>query len=241
MSLTHLFQHNYSSAIFWADKLATLSGDHEQDVYLLAQCYYYDGQYQRAALLLITRKCERSNLYFRCLTAKCLYAAKEYGKALDILDLDDKNMVPELNLNETIWEPEGSMNSIRGQIYLLRGKIHEALMNRIVATQNYKEALHHDIYCFEAFQLLTQHHMLSRAEEIELFECLPFDKDCANGDVDFVKYLYSINIKKYSHVTVSLNPIQFATMRKNLDVLTGDAERLYYNGDFLQCYTLCTK
>jgi anaphase-promoting complex subunit 6 len=37
-------------------------------------------------------------------------------------------------------------------------------MNRILATQNYRDALQHDVYCFEAFQLLTQHHMMSSSE-----------------------------------------------------------------------------
>jgi len=53
---------------------------------------------------------------------------------------------------------------ITGQLYLMRGKIYEALMNRGLAARNYKEALRHDIYCFEAFELLTQHQMLSRNE-----------------------------------------------------------------------------
>lgn len=162
-------------------------------------------------------------------------------KALDVLDLDDVAVIPGRKVRHSEWEPPGSLNSVRGQVYLLRGKVHEALMNRVLAAHNYKEALHHDIYCFEAFQLLTQHHMLSRAEEIELFELLPFEKDCENGDVDFVKYLYSIGIKKYSHVATALNPIQFASMRKNLDVLTGDAERFYYNCDYQQAYKICAK
>lgn len=37
-------------------------------------------------------------------------------------------------------------------------------MNRILAAQNYREALFVDIYCVEAFDLLTQHQMLSAAE-----------------------------------------------------------------------------
>ena len=53
-----------------------------------------------------------------------------------------------------------------GQIHLIRGKIHEALMNRILAANSYKEALSTDIYCVEAFELLTQNQMLTRSEGI---------------------------------------------------------------------------
>jgi anaphase-promoting complex subunit 6 len=56
------------------------------------------------------------------------------------------------------------MLQVIGQVHLIRGKIYEALMNRILASQSYKEALRTDIYCYEAFELLTQHQMLSRAE-----------------------------------------------------------------------------
>lgn len=36
--------------------------------------------------------------------------------------------------------------------------------NRPLATSNYKEALKLDVYCFEAFDLLTSHHMLTAQE-----------------------------------------------------------------------------
>lgn len=56
-----------------------------------------------------------------------------------------------------------------GQVHLLRGKIYESLMNRILAAQSYRDALTSDIYCVEAFELLTQHQMLSRAEGNDKF------------------------------------------------------------------------
>ena len=36
--------------------------------------------------------------------------------------------------------------------------------NRLLATSSYKEALKLDVYCFEAFDLLTSHHMLTAQE-----------------------------------------------------------------------------
>jgi hypothetical protein len=46
----------------------------------------------------------------------------------------------------------------------LRGKIYDAMDNRPLATSSYKEALKLDVYCFEAFDLLTSHHMLTAQE-----------------------------------------------------------------------------
>lgn len=63
---------------------------------------------------------------------------------------------------------------IKSSICLLRGKIYDALDNRTLATYSYKEALKLDVYCFEAFDLLTSHHMLTAQEglETQVFVCL---------------------------------------------------------------------
>lgn len=63
---------------------------------------------------------------------------------------------------------------IKSSICLLRGKIYDALDNRTLATYSYKEALKLDVYCFEAFDLLTSHHMLTAQEGVETqgFLCL---------------------------------------------------------------------
>lgn len=53
---------------------------------------------------------------------------------------------------------------INSSICLLRGKIYDAMDNRPLATSSYKEALKLDVYCFEAFDLLTSHHMLTAQE-----------------------------------------------------------------------------
>lgn len=63
---------------------------------------------------------------------------------------------------------------IKSSICLLRGKIYDALDNRTLATYSYKEALKLDVYCFEAFDLLTSHHMLTAQEglDAQVFLCL---------------------------------------------------------------------
>lgn len=46
----------------------------------------------------------------------------------------------------------------------LRGKVNEALDKRFLAAENYKQALSYDIGCYDAFEALTQHQMLSANE-----------------------------------------------------------------------------
>lgn len=47
---------------------------------------------------------------------------------------------------------------------LLKGKVLEAMDNRGLAADCFKEALKYDVYCFEAFDSLIKHQMLSVEE-----------------------------------------------------------------------------
>ena len=53
------FQHHYKTAVFWADKVVSLSSGAPVDVYWLAQSYYLTKQYHRAILLINTYKLHR--------------------------------------------------------------------------------------------------------------------------------------------------------------------------------------
>ena len=54
-------------------------------------------------------------------------------------------------------------------MYLLRGKVHEAMDNRIPAIEDYKMALKLDVYCNEAFEMLVRHEMLTPEEGVVTF------------------------------------------------------------------------
>jgi len=45
-------QHMHSAALFWADKVVSLSNEDPKDVCVLAQCMYLMKQYHRAAHLM---------------------------------------------------------------------------------------------------------------------------------------------------------------------------------------------
>ena len=54
-------------------------------------------------------------------------------------------------------------------IYLLRGKVYEAMDNRCQAAECFREALRIDVRCYEAFHGLINHHMLSAQEGSDFF------------------------------------------------------------------------
>ena len=104
-------------------------------------------------------------------------------------------------------------------MYLLRGKVHEAMDNRIPAIEDYKNALKYDVYCNEAFELLIRHEMLSPSEgillkswslnappwiylfilESDLLDNLPFDEQSNEfeGETSLLRALYTDQIRKY--------------------------------------------
>lgn len=53
---------------------------------------------------------------------------------------------------------------VQSAILYVKGKVYEAMDNRAVATDCYKQALHYDVYSYQAFEALVQNQMLSAAE-----------------------------------------------------------------------------
>ena len=64
-------KHLYSSAIFFADKVAAITSD-PADIYMQAQALFLGRHYRRAFHLLNASKIVLRDLRFRYLAAKCL-------------------------------------------------------------------------------------------------------------------------------------------------------------------------
>uniref|UniRef100_A0A2I2Z103 Cell division cycle 16 n=1 Tax=Gorilla gorilla gorilla TaxID=9595 RepID=A0A2I2Z103_GORGO len=151
--------------------------------------------------------------------------------------LFEKYLKDESGFKDPSSDWEMSQSSIKSSICLLRGKIYDALDNRTLATYSYKEALKLDVYCFEAFDLLTSHHMLTAQEEKELLESLPLSKLC-NEEQELLRFLFENKLKKYNKPSETVIPESVDGLQENLDVVVSLAERHYYNCDFKMCYKL---
>lgn len=93
--------------------------------------------------------------------------------------------------------------------------------NRELAADCYRQALRCDVYCYEAFDALVQHHMLSSWEgmfifsqlsfklyfcttvgflfpEMVLLDSIPYSDQCSTpAEATFVRQLYEIKLNKY--------------------------------------------
>jgi ABC-type oligopeptide transport system substrate-binding subunit len=81
-----LGKHMYDNAIFFADKLVTMSDGAADDVFLLCQAYVFTKQNRRALHVLRKTGLAGSSARFCYLTAKCLAECQEWDDALDCLD-----------------------------------------------------------------------------------------------------------------------------------------------------------
>ncbi|CAL1582542.1 unnamed protein product [Knipowitschia caucasica] len=238
----YIDQQQYQSALFWSDKIASLSHEDPQDIYWLAQCLYLTSQYHRASHAIRSRKLDKIFGACQYLAARCHYAAKEFQQALDILDVEEpvsKKLLEKDGKEETVTPDWGmSTAAINSSICLLRGKIYDAMDNRPLATSSYKEALKLDVYCFEAFDLLTAHHMLTAQEEKDFLDSLPLNEQCTDEEEELLHFLFEHKLKKYNKPSELVVPEMVNGLQDNLDVVVSLAERHYYNCDFKTCFKL---
>ena len=53
---------------------------------------------------------------------------------------------------------------MESSLHLLRGRVYEALENRGLACECFRQALRDDVHCYEAFEALISHHMMTAME-----------------------------------------------------------------------------
>lgn len=189
----------YAGALYWADKVAALSNNEPNDVYWMAQCMYLQKQYHRAAHIIKSRGLEKTHLSCHYLLVKCLFEAGEMNEALQILESVTNNWYQPttMTIESTTLFEETPKHQIQAAIMLLKGRIYEALDNLGMAADCYRQSLQLDVNCYEAFEALIQHQMLTANEEMELLDSLLVNQQCTQSEGQVLKYLYEMKLRKY--------------------------------------------
>lgn len=230
----YIGMHQYTTALFWAEKLASLSKENPEDIYTMAHCLYLTKQYHRAAHCIESRNLHKTSLNFKLLAASSKLAGKEYKGAIEISEAP----VPDVCLADSGAGDPFEQHRLEASLQLLKGKAYEAIDNRSLAAECYKKALALDIHCYEAFEALVKHQMLSQEEEESVLNLLTMAMGASCEDSEFVRLLYSTKVKKYDKPDPSELPNGLAELSENLDVATAMAEKCYYNCDYKRCYSI---
>lgn len=234
-----LERHQLETALFWYDKLVTLTGGNIKDVYWYADVLCRSGQYKRVCTLLDIHKIDKKCLAGRHLKAKCHYESKEYNTALCLLnDLDRHPLYHDNTCMEAGEGVEGvpvDNASLLSGMFTLKGQIYEAMDNRELAKECYKQALMLDCCCYEAFNNLIQHHMLNGTDENDLIESMKAKTYPSEVNQKIAIRLYERMLKKYNklqHVAVE----SLGVLETNMDVQVMKAETHFYNCNFHACH-----
>ncbi|XP_019187177.1 PREDICTED: anaphase-promoting complex subunit 6 [Ipomoea nil] len=247
-------KHLYSSAIFFADKVAAITSD-PTDIYMQAQALYLGGHYRRAFHLLNASQIVLRDLRFRYLAAKCLGELKEWDQCQLVLgnaNVDEHGNVTELGDCSSMYldkDGEDREINILSAICFLRGKASEALENRAQARLWYKAAIKADPLCYEALACLVENHMLTCDEEASLLSSLQF-----GAEDGWLSSFYSCLVKKYEKENVveakfreleqdgpSIKPLDkslLCTLKTNTDLLACKAEYYHQCCEYQKCFEL---
>lgn len=211
-----LFKRRYKTALFWAEKICVMTENKVKDVYWMAQCMFLLKEYQRTAHIIKLHGFEKTHIFCFYLLVECYYESNDFSLAYDLLNTIDLDYLAGwiTNLDATDLTATNaatlkivdsfhadnfgpSKSEVMASIFFLKGKILEAMDNRIMAMNSFIEALHLNVHCSEAFDALVQHEMLLASEERELIANLPFDRQCDAGQRKMLERLYRCKLKKY--------------------------------------------
>ncbi|KYR02145.1 hypothetical protein DLAC_00948 [Tieghemostelium lacteum] len=248
--------HCYSSAIFFADKLLTLSqntSSYTECLYILCNALYCDKQYQRSSSLLmkyinsnnmniVDKNAQLENtlkLKILYLVGKCKIELNEWEQCIDIIGTDNDGFIsPAMQL-----ESSESIKTLVSTLCQIRGKCYESLENLKKSRYWYIQSLMLDYHSYESFESLVKNHLLNHREEMELLNQLQF-KEC---DL-WLKDLYSTLLKKYdapqkhtlmSSCTSILSTIDnLKNLKNSNDVQTSLAEYYFYHHQYRLAYNI---
>ncbi len=233
---SYIDKHLYKTALFWAEKTMSLSNNELQDVYWFAQALFYTKQYQRAVHALTSRGLHESNLACRYLVGKCYAECKKWQEALDVLEMEQK--CSKSNLSSELGAGTGS-KKLEAAVHLLRGLVYDAMDNGPMACDCYKDALRNDVHCYEAFDQLTSHYMLTPNKGFEFLNSLPFEEQCLSEEIPLLKYLYEIKLHDSKKSVKLLTP--YESVSNSLDVIVCMAEKQFSKCDFQMCFKMTSQ
>lgn len=247
-------KHLYSSAIFFADKVAAITSD-PADIYMQAQALYLGRHYRRAFHLLNASQIVLRDLRFRYLAAKCLEELKEWDQCLLMLgdaQVDEHGNITDTKDSNIMYldkEGEDREINILSAICFLRGKAYEAQENRAQARLWYKAAIKADPLCYEALECLIENYMLTCEEEASLLSSLHFGPEdgwlssfytclIKKNDKENVVEAKFRELEQEDTITNSSGKSFIFSLRNNTDLLACKAEYYHQCGEYQKCFQL---
>ncbi|KAL4099382.1 hypothetical protein PRIC1_007188 [Phytophthora ramorum] len=239
-------QHHAAAALFYADKLLTMSPRDADDVLLFADACYVNREFYRAIHAIKKARLSQvegpaSHVTLRAvlLLGRCMLAIKQKDECLELLWTVLPEQEEDVVLLAKKMSATGEGINVVSSLALLMAETFEAIGHRENATLFFRTALRCDVHCSEAFFHLFDKQMLSAQEEKELVASLDFSAD----EMHLLECLYQTHVGKYDStpsVEEKFTEVEqeFGLM-DNLDLNVTRAETYYYQHDIQQAYEIC--
>lgn len=182
LTIDNLNVHNYPDAIFFADKLATLSNSHIGAIYLLGECYFRNGDFKKVHTLFQQYKLLSYNISFQLLAARALLNNKQYEQCLSAL---------ETQLDHTYINKK--MESCKAYI---AAQCYEAQENKTKAVELYGECIQKDNTNVEAFNRLVDCQLITSVQKQQLIQGLTF-----SAEDQWLKKIFMAKVKQVEEST----------------------------------------
>ncbi|CAK9301938.1 unnamed protein product [Gordionus sp. m RMFG-2023] len=227
----------------------------EEDIYWYAYMLQTTGQYKRAYFILSNVKNIQKKTRCWYLKAVALFETKEYKEALELLEEDllsensfnsTFNPYEQLDQKQLGYDMDIKQNiNMESLVFLLKGKIYQAMDCFEIAKKHFLLSLYHDITNHEALEILIKYcfikekeseHLLKKILD-ELNKELPINKD----NKTFKQMILIIYKKQFGLDKVDLN---IKNENPDIKVITDfdqeihKAKKLFYSCFFEECYDL---
>ncbi|KAK9823965.1 hypothetical protein WJX72_006697 [[Myrmecia] bisecta] len=193
------------------------------EVFTLAQAYYMGKQYRRALMLLKRSELVDADVRFRYLAARCLAECHDWEECLAMLGGWENEEADNMDMQDVQTDFDiGQEVSIYAAMCLVRGRAYDALENRTRAIRWYRAALRADPYCYEAFQVLVDNHMLTSEEEAEMRLQQKFPEENS-----WLELLYRAKCKKYDQqdtIAATLEELERPALPSTSDEAEGPSD-----------------
>jgi len=262
-----LNKNSLKCAEFYADKLVTLDGGLENDVYTLGLIYHRLGQNHRMIHLFQRRKFladpQQELVFgkaptklamhprFLLLAMEGLYQAKSYEEGLKLTSYINDNDAYEIiksSCKDSMSDEDPYEIDHCSSLCLVRGKIWEALDHKDYAIRWYRRALKHDAKNFEAFSRLIERRMIPHSEELNLLDTL---EHALSGlqDTEWLYTFYQSMLEQYDYGLRKKESPQCGIQQKfekwdlqdNEHVKILQAHTYYNLNSFDQCHHITSK
>eukprot|EP00299_Pterocystis_sp_00344_P000945 c1056_g1_i1.p1 GENE.c1056_g1_i1~~c1056_g1_i1.p1 ORF type:complete len:534 (+),score=123.18 c1056_g1_i1:46-1602(+) len=212
------------TAIWLAEKIASMTNNHWSDVLELASGYLRTQQYARALATLSKHTLENYNIECRVVAAKCMFEMNEFQNCLALLDAP-------------LTTPPPDSGPHQSALALIRARIFDSLEHKSNASYWYRESIRADVFNIEALDRLLQNHLLTASEISNFLAEIDFPP---SPEFDWMRLVLVTRLSQPFDATLpqALQSLKASGLEHSVDIIAEEARLALWKGQTNTAFTL---